>query len=111
MDLSQSNCFRLEDMIGEGVNVALAPRIFHLREEQKKVCCDILFTFSVAPSNARNLSSPSSWALFTSNAMTMEEEDDLFRCAICGTAEGDSSNLTTQSSLQTNATVGCGHQL
>lgn len=41
----------------------------------------------------------------------MEDEDDLFRCAICGTAEGDSSNLTTQSSLQTNATVGCGHQL
>uniref|UniRef100_A0A7S1GHB7 RING-type domain-containing protein n=1 Tax=Cyclophora tenuis TaxID=216820 RepID=A0A7S1GHB7_CYCTE len=40
----------------------------------------------------------------------MEDDDDLFRCAICGTAEGDSSNLTTQSSLQTNATVGCGHQ-
>ena len=40
----------------------------------------------------------------------MDEEDDLFRCAICGIAEGDSSNLTTQSSLQTNAAVGCGHQ-
>jgi len=40
----------------------------------------------------------------------MEIEDDLFRCAICGVSEGDSSNLTTQSSLQTNATVGCGHQ-
>lgn len=39
-----------------------------------------------------------------------EDDDDLFRCAICGTAEGDSSNLTTQNSLQTNATVGCGHQ-
>ena len=41
----------------------------------------------------------------------MEIEDDFFRCAICGVSEGDSSNLTTQSSLQTNATVGCGHQL
>ena len=40
----------------------------------------------------------------------MDDEDDLFRCAICGIAEGDSSNLTTQSSLQTNASVGCGHQ-
>lgn len=38
------------------------------------------------------------------------EEDDLFRCAICGTAEGDSSNLSSQTSLQTNATVRCGHQ-
>lgn len=42
--------------------------------------------------------------------MEDDENDDLFRCAICGTAEGDSSNLTSQSSLQTNATVGCGHQ-
>jgi CDK-activating kinase assembly factor MAT1 len=42
--------------------------------------------------------------------MTEEGDDDLFQCSICGTAEGDSSNLTTQSSLQTNATVGCGHQ-
>jgi hypothetical protein len=41
----------------------------------------------------------------------MDEEEDFFRCVVCGTAEGDSSNLTTQSSLQTNATVGCGHQL
>lgn len=31
-------------------------------------------------------------------------------CALCGKAEGDSSNLTSQSQLQTNATVGCGHQ-
>ena len=38
------------------------------------------------------------------------EQEDFFRCAICGIAEGDSSNLTSQSSLQTNATVGCGHQ-
>lgn len=38
-----------------------------------------------------------------------QEADDLFRCALCGIAEGDSSNLTSQS-LQTNATVGCGHQ-
>jgi CDK-activating kinase assembly factor MAT1 len=37
-------------------------------------------------------------------------DDALFSCAICGTSEGDSSNLTSQSSLQTNATVRCGHQ-
>jgi len=45
--------------------------------------------------------------------LTMEidgEEDDLFRCAICGRSDEDASNLTTQSGLQTNATVGCGHQ-
>lgn len=43
---------------------------------------------------------------------TMDDaDDDLFRCAICGTTEGDSSNLTSQTSLQTNATVRCGHQL
>lgn len=36
-------------------------------------------------------------------------ETDLFRCAVCGITESDSSNLT-QSTLQTNATVGCGHQ-
>jgi len=39
-----------------------------------------------------------------------QEQDDLFRCSICGVAEGDSSNLTSQSSLQTNTTVRCGHQ-
>jgi CDK-activating kinase assembly factor MAT1 len=39
-----------------------------------------------------------------------DSQDDLFRCAICGTAEGDSSNLSSQTSLQTNATVRCGHQ-
>jgi len=38
------------------------------------------------------------------------EDDDNDCCLLCGTAEGDSSNLTSQSSLQTNATVGCGHQ-
>ena len=44
--------------------------------------------------------------------MVVEIEDDLslFICSICGVSEGDSSNLT-QSVLQTNATVGCGHQL
>eukprot|EP00591_Stephanopyxis_turris_P000739 CAMPEP_0195512854 /NCGR_PEP_ID=MMETSP0794_2-20130614/4667_1 /TAXON_ID=515487 /ORGANISM="Stephanopyxis turris, Strain CCMP 815" /LENGTH=325 /DNA_ID=CAMNT_0040640731 /DNA_START=21 /DNA_END=998 /DNA_ORIENTATION=- len=41
--------------------------------------------------------------------METEEESQLFRCAVCGVTEGDSSNLT-QSQLQTNATVGCGHQ-
>jgi CDK-activating kinase assembly factor MAT1 len=42
----------------------------------------------------------------------MEEENDdyLFRCAICGTAESDSSNLGATATLQTNATVRCGHQ-
>ena len=39
------------------------------------------------------------------------QQDYLFRCAICGTAEGDSSNLSSSISLQTNATVRCGHQL
>jgi len=38
-------------------------------------------------------------------------DDYLFRCAKCGTGEGDANNLTSQASLQTNATVGCGHQL
>jgi hypothetical protein len=38
------------------------------------------------------------------------DDDDLFRCAVCGISEGDSSNFT-QSNLQTNAAVGCGHQL
>lgn len=43
----------------------------------------------------------------------MEDENAdeyLFRCAICGTAETDSSNLSSQTTLQTNATVRCGHQ-
>ena len=39
-----------------------------------------------------------------------EDEGDLFRCAICGVAEGDSSNLTSQNNLQTNANIRCGHQ-
>ena len=39
------------------------------------------------------------------------DDQNLFSCAICGLTEGDSSNLTTQNTLQTNATVGCGHQL
>eukprot|EP00526_Cylindrotheca_closterium_P029859 CAMPEP_0113624082 /NCGR_PEP_ID=MMETSP0017_2-20120614/12408_1 /TAXON_ID=2856 /ORGANISM="Cylindrotheca closterium" /LENGTH=247 /DNA_ID=CAMNT_0000534089 /DNA_START=90 /DNA_END=829 /DNA_ORIENTATION=+ /assembly_acc=CAM_ASM_000147 len=38
-----------------------------------------------------------------------ENDDDLFRCAICGVAEGDNTNLTSQTNLQTNATVRCGH--
>lgn len=44
--------------------------------------------------------------------MDVDDADELslFRCAVCGVSEGDSSNLTTQSALQTNATVGCGHQ-
>lgn len=42
--------------------------------------------------------------------MDNTEEEDLFRCAICGTAEGDASNLSNQASLQTNAAVKCGHQ-
>jgi len=42
--------------------------------------------------------------------MDQDTQEDLFRCAICGTAEGDSSNLSSQTSLQTNATVRCGHQ-
>ena len=37
------------------------------------------------------------------------DEDDLFRCAICGISESDSSNLTSQQ-LQTNTAVRCGHQ-
>jgi len=37
------------------------------------------------------------------------QEELMFRCAVCGVSEADSSNLT-QSSLFTNATVGCGHQ-
>lgn len=45
----------------------------------------------------------------------MEDDDDDNsngdRCAFCGTAEGDSSNLSHQTTLQTNATVRCGHQL
>ena len=36
------------------------------------------------------------------------EEDD--RCAICGTREGDSSNLTHSQTLLINGTVGCGHK-
>ena len=47
-----------------------------------------------------------------SNINVIENQQDyLFRCAICGTAEGDSSNLSSNISLQTNATVRCGHQL
>ena len=47
-----------------------------------------------------------------SNLNVIENHQDyLFRCAICGTAEGDSSNLSSNISLQTNATVRCGHQL
>lgn len=41
--------------------------------------------------------------------MESDDDADSFRCAICGMREGDSSNLT-KSSLQTNATVRCGHQ-
>ena len=41
----------------------------------------------------------------------VDDDRNLFSCAICGLSEGDASNLTTQNNLQTNATVGCGHQL
>lgn len=40
-----------------------------------------------------------------------EEDDGLFQCAICGITEGDSSNLASQVTLQTNAANRCGHQL
>ena len=42
----------------------------------------------------------------------MDGDDDLqlFICAKCGESESDASNLT-QTSLFTNAVVGCGHQL
>lgn len=39
----------------------------------------------------------------------MDDEQDLHRCAICGVTEGDAANLA-KDSLQTNATVRCGHQ-
>ena len=49
--------------------------------------------------------------VFVFVGMDDTNQEDLFRCAICGTTEGDSSNLTSQTTLQTNATVRCGHQL
>ena len=42
----------------------------------------------------------------------MEAEDEetfVLRCAVCGTTEGDAANLSSQTTLQTNATVRCGH--
>ena len=41
--------------------------------------------------------------------MDTDESDDV-QCALCGKTEGDSSNLHSQQTLQTNATVRCGHQ-
>jgi len=41
----------------------------------------------------------------------MDQENGLFRCAICGATEHDAANLSSQIALQTNATVKCGHQL
>lgn len=38
-----------------------------------------------------------------------DEENLVLRCALCGTTEGDASNLSSQTTLQTNATVRCGH--
>mmetsp|Transcript_10216 Transcript_10216/g.24554 ORF Transcript_10216/g.24554 Transcript_10216/m.24554 type:complete len:311 (-) Transcript_10216:141-1073(-) len=38
------------------------------------------------------------------------ENDELERCALCDQLEADSTNLTSQSTLQTNATPTCGHQ-
>jgi hypothetical protein len=43
--------------------------------------------------------------------MNIGDVGDLGSCAICGKTEGDASNLTSQASFQTNATVRCGHQL
>jgi CDK-activating kinase assembly factor MAT1 len=37
------------------------------------------------------------------------EENFMPRCAMCGTTEGDASNLSSHTTLQTNATVRCGH--
>lgn len=45
--------------------------------------------------------------------MMINDDDDNASsdcCAFCGTAEGDSSNLSSHTTLQTNATVRCGHQ-
>lgn len=39
------------------------------------------------------------------------DDDYLFRCVICGTSEADAANITSNATLQTNATVRCGHQL
>jgi CDK-activating kinase assembly factor MAT1 len=39
-----------------------------------------------------------------------EEEEELDRCALCDQLEVDSTNLTSQSTFQTNATPTCGHQ-
>lgn len=39
-----------------------------------------------------------------------QDELELSCCAICGKMEGDSSNLTSQSTLETNAVPSCGHQ-
>ena len=42
----------------------------------------------------------------------MEDEDEenlVLRCALCGTTEGDASNLSSQTTLQNNNRVGCGH--
>ena len=40
----------------------------------------------------------------------LDEAASSSSCAICGTTEEDVSNLASQVSLQTNATVHCGHQ-
>lgn len=42
--------------------------------------------------------------------MEAEDEENLVvQCAVCGTTEGDAANLSSQTTLQTNATVRCGH--
>lgn len=38
-----------------------------------------------------------------------DEENFVVRCALCGTTEGDASNLSSQTTLQTNTNVRCGH--
>jgi hypothetical protein len=63
-------------------------------------------------SNDNNEESELHQTVDNNNLNVIENQQDyLFRCAICGTAEGDSSNLSSNISLQTNATVRCGHQL
>lgn len=62
---------------------------------------------------ARSADTALSALLLSENMEPDDAADDqtFFSCAICGLSEGDVSNLTTQNTLQTNATVGCGHQL
>lgn len=63
-------------------------------------------------SNDNNDDNEQQQTIENNNLNVIESQQDyLFRCAFCGTAEGDSSHLSSNISLQTNATVRCGHQL